>query len=95
MFKRNINKNIQLPSEFNSFNEQETLFLLVKRRYADQSKFFYLVNNDVIFAQQRRASQSKWTSFFPQKIISECKNYMRELCLQYDSVKHISLLLCC
>jgi len=34
-------KKIQLPSEFNSVNEQAMLFSLVKRRYADQSTFFY------------------------------------------------------
>ena len=55
-------KNNQLPSEFNSVNEQVTLFSLVKRRYADQSTFFYEVNNDVIFARQSRVGHAKWTS---------------------------------
>jgi len=41
IFKKNIDENIQLPSEFNSVNVQVALFLLVTRRYADQSTFFY------------------------------------------------------
>ena len=40
IFKRNINKIIQLQSVFNSINVQVTLFLLVKQHYADQSTFF-------------------------------------------------------
>ena len=35
--KNIINKTIQLPSTFNSIDAQVTLFLLVKRRNADQS----------------------------------------------------------
>jgi len=41
ILKRNINKNIQLQSEFNSVYELVTLFSLVKWHYADQSMVFY------------------------------------------------------
>ena len=40
-------------------NTIKCLFLLVKRCYANQSSFFNYVNNDVIFARQRRASHAK------------------------------------